>query len=95
MIDYKLRDLLLQDIAEEHDRAVDSFGAFHNAHEGWAVIHEEMDELWEAVKMNQDKPERILKLEEEAVQVAAMALRFLMDVVYIQSSEQKVRNENV
>ena len=51
--------------------------AFNSAHEGYAVILEELDELWDEVK-KRVKDKR--KLEEEAVQVAAMAMRFLTDV---------------
>jgi len=43
------------------------------------VILEELDELWEAVKLNQNTPDRIERIENEAVQVGAMALRFIVD----------------
>lgn len=59
----------------EFIRASRRFGAFNSTHEGWAVIREELDELWEAVKQNADNS----KLRREAIQVGAMALRFLHD----------------
>jgi len=47
--------------------------------EGYAVIHEELDELWEEVKKKPTVQNKKL-MREEAKQVAAMALRFMIDV---------------
>ena len=52
------------------------FPDFHSPHEGWAVLHEEMCELWDAVKRHDHVRERMCA---EAIQVAAMALRFVVD----------------
>uniref|UniRef100_A0A6M3J1E1 Nucleotide pyrophosphohydrolase domain-containing protein n=1 Tax=viral metagenome TaxID=1070528 RepID=A0A6M3J1E1_9ZZZZ len=62
-------------IQAELERASNKFGKFNSTHEGYAVIQEEVDELWHAIKRN----ESIDQLEIEAVQVSAMALRFLID----------------
>jgi len=62
-------------VLQELEDATEKFGAFNSAHEGWAVIKEEMDELWDEVKRN-DRARQI----EEAIQVAAMALRYLVDM---------------
>jgi len=56
-------------------RAAVKFPPMHSAHEGYAVILEELDELWHEVKHG--TPDRA---REEAAQVAAMALRFLVDI---------------
>lgn len=56
-------------------RAVDKFPKFNSTHEGYAVIKEELDELWTEVMSNN----RDLAVE-EAVQVAAMAIRFITDL---------------
>jgi NTP pyrophosphatase (non-canonical NTP hydrolase) len=56
-------------------RAKRKFPDFHSGHEGYAVILEELDELWDAVR--QDDIEHARK---EAIQVAAMALRFAVDL---------------
>lgn len=53
---------------------------FHSGHEGYAVIQEELDELWDAVKHDQ-----ALAAAHEAVQVAAMALRFIDDCVGVEA----------
>jgi len=69
----------LKEIAAELQRAEKKFGSFHNGHEGYAVLLEEVDELWEAVRM-QECENRNKRMREEAIQVAAMALRFVRDV---------------
>ncbi len=53
-----------------------------SAHEGYAILKEEVDELWDAIKLNESSPVRDKKIKEEAYHVAAMSLRFLMDVIY-------------
>lgn len=45
-------------------------------HEGYAVILEEVDELWDEIKKNKPCGPCVRK---EVIQVAAMALRFLID----------------
>jgi ribosomal protein S15P/S13E len=51
-----------------------------SAHEGYAVLSEEVDELWDHVKTKQSKRD-LQAMRKEAIQVAAMALRFAVDVV--------------
>lgn len=65
----------LQAIGHEFHEATQKFRPFASGHEGWAVISEELDELWEAVKADD-----MTQAREEAVQVGAMALRFLVDL---------------
>ena len=50
---------------------------FTSAHEGYAVILEELDELWDEVKKREPDIE---KMRHEAIQVAAMAMRFVLNV---------------
>ena len=69
-----------QKIYQEFYDASSNFPAFASDHEGYAIILEEMDELWEAVKLNQKDPERDKKMEKDVTQVGAMALRFLHDL---------------
>lgn len=66
-------------IAREYVRATAINGPFHSAHEGYAVILEELDELWEQVRLR-DSERDVDKMREEAVQIGAMALRFIVDV---------------
>lgn len=51
----------------------------NSAHEGYGVLLEEMDELFAHVKTKQKKRD-LIAMRAEAVQVAAMALRFAHDV---------------
>lgn len=66
----------LKEVEKELKQAQANFPAFNSAHEGYAAIKEELDELWDKIKANATYDE----MEEEAIQIAAMALRFLMDV---------------
>jgi hypothetical protein len=67
-------------ILQEFVKASNHYPHFASEHEGFAIIAEEMDELWDAVKLKQADPTRREKCEREAIQVAAMALRFLHDL---------------
>jgi hypothetical protein len=72
------RALAGQMILEELDRAM-AWPPMNSAHEGYAVLVEEVDELWDHVKVKQGQ-RNIPEMTYEAVQVAAMALRFIIDV---------------
>lgn len=64
-------------VLEELGRATAKFPPFNSAHEGYAVLLEEVDELWDEVKrQKKDHP----SIRAEAIQVAAMAIRFIRDV---------------
>jgi NTP pyrophosphatase (non-canonical NTP hydrolase) len=70
----------LQDVLNEYERAISIHKKFNSRHEGFAVLLEEVDELWDEVKKNQKKhPELSQTIRKEAIQVAAMALRFVQD----------------
>ncbi len=71
---------IVNEVLNELQRAREAFPAFHSAHEGWAVIKEELDELWDEVRTNQKVPGRYGRMEREAIQVAAMAIRFVIDM---------------
>ena len=66
-------------VEREYFRATKNFGKFHNAHEGYAVLLEEVDELWENVKLNQNTLKRTELILKEAVQVGTMAIRIIVD----------------
>ncbi len=69
-----------EEIYAEVKRARDKHPkAFNSSHEGWAVLYEEVDELWEEVR-NQTEERSYAKMRMEAVQIAAMAVRFIEDV---------------
>lgn len=64
-------------VLAEYNRARNSHEPFHSAHEGFAVLKEEVDELWHEVTRKDRDPRAMLR---EAVQVGAMALRFVAEV---------------
>lgn len=64
-------------VLEELMTAAEQFGAFRTAHEGYAVLLEEVDELWDAIK---NKETTDYDKAREAVQVAAMGMRMLIDI---------------
>jgi hypothetical protein len=66
-------------IVQEYREATWLHGSFNSAHEGYAVILEELDELKAEVwKKRADRDIKLMR--KEAIQVGAMALRFIMDV---------------
>jgi hypothetical protein len=67
------------DIEAEVSRAEARFPSFNSAHEGFAILLEEVDELKAHVWMKQGM--RLThEMRREAVQVAAMAVRFIQDI---------------
>lgn len=69
----------LLEIDAEAQRASAKFPPFNSAHEGYAVLLEEVDELWQHVKVKQGRRD-CAAMRAEAIQVAAMALRFVVDL---------------
>ncbi len=67
-------------ILEEYHSAVRRYPKFHSPHEGYAILLEELDELWEEVRRSPSRYDPVA-VRAEAIQVAAMALRFLTDCV--------------
>lgn len=61
-------------------QATREYGPLASPHEGYAVLKEELEELWEEIKTKPNTAGRHDKMKREAIQLAAMSLRFLMDV---------------
>lgn len=51
--------------------------SFHSTHEGYAVLKKEVDELWDEIKQTKGFDRATLFMVNEAVQVAAMAIKFI------------------
>lgn len=64
-------------IEKEARNAASSWPAFNSVHEGYAVLIEEVDELWEEIR---EKHRDLIKVRGEAIQVGAMVIRFLTDL---------------
>ncbi len=69
----------VSDVRTEYALATEKYGHFNSAHEGYAVLLEEVDELklevWK--KRSKRDPENMYR---ECVQIAAMALKFAIGV---------------
>lgn len=72
-------DWAILEAERELREAVRRYGPMASAHEGLAVIWEEFEELKEEVWKN-PKRRDYAAMHAEAVQLAAMALRFIVDV---------------
>lgn len=70
-------DEALRMVALEVERVSKEHDPYRSSHEGYAVILEEMDELWDEVKKRAGARSAIA-LRKEATHVAATAVRFLM-----------------
>lgn len=68
------------DIEDELMRATAQNAPFTSAHEGYAVLLEEVDELWEHVRRKREVRDPVA-MRKECIQIAAMAVRFIVDVV--------------
>lgn len=69
----------------EAESAVEKFGEYNSLHEAFAVLLEEVDELWLIVKQKQYRypdpfgSRQWPEIREEAIQIAAVALRIAAD----------------
>ena len=74
----KANPLIIEDVARlaitEAIESQEEWGGFNSFHEGMAVLDEEREELWDECKIRQPERDRI-KIQEEAIQVAAQALK--------------------
>lgn len=67
-------------IDAEHKRATDLHEPMHSLHEGYAVLEEEVDELWDEIKKRPTERDKT-RIQAECVQVAAMAMRMMTDLM--------------
>jgi len=64
----------ISDVIKEIEYAQSRFGEYKSSHEGYAIIAEELDELWEEVKKHShDYHAEYL----EAKQIACTAIRYM------------------
>jgi hypothetical protein len=71
-----VRSVLLQ-VQTELAKARERFPPFNSPHEGAAVIREEFEELWDCVKADEGHSAAAYH---EAIQLAAMAVRYASDL---------------
>lgn len=68
---------IIEDICKELARSRELHGDMKNGHEGYAILKEEIDELWSEVKCKDADPDVMVP---ECIQIAAMAIKFIQDV---------------
>lgn len=84
--DHPVEPTVLDEVGAELARARRKFpGKQNSPHEGWAVIQEELDELWDDVKSDAPRDQ----MRKEAIQVAAMAVRFIEDLCTPQARKEE------
>lgn len=71
------RNTAMKLVLDELDRVLENHDTWVGPHMGYAIILEELDELWDEVKADNGTSHRGAT---EAVQVAATALRYLIDL---------------
>jgi hypothetical protein len=70
---------IAEGVIDEVIEACENWPPMNSAHEGYGVLMEEIDELWDEIKIKQ-KNRDLAKMRKEAIQVAAMAMRFAFEV---------------
>ncbi len=70
---------VIEAVKRELARVDATFAPYHSAHEGWAVMYEEVCELWDEVRVTQSN-RSLERMRKEAIQVAVTAIRFATNV---------------
>lgn len=68
--------ILTEEVADELYRAMEKHGPQNSPHEGISILREEFEGLWDHVKADTGRTPEARK---EAIQIAAMALRYVID----------------
>ena len=71
--------LIDKNIRDEMEESVLKYGAFHSFHEAYGVLKEEVDELWDEIKIREHDYDKIYQ---EAIQVAAIARNIALCVTF-------------
>ncbi len=78
-VDRDAFDAVIGDVRDELERAMSMYPPMNSPAEGASILREEFEEAWEIVK--QKPARRVLSdLRIELVQVAAVAIRMVLDV---------------
>lgn len=88
---------IVSDVCEVLQEAMKVNQLFTSPHHGYAIILEELDELWDEVRKKESKRD-IKNMRSEAVQVAAMAMKFIMSMEndwkpIAKEEEKELKNE--
>lgn len=72
-------DTIVKLVKEELERANEKFPMFYSKHHGYAVILEELEEMWDEIKMRKPNP---CFVQRECIQMTTMCFKFLMSKIY-------------
>ncbi len=79
--------LICSELMVELDRARSKHPKpFNSSHEGYAIILEELEEAWEEIKKQERSNAKVRK---ELIQVGAMVIRFIQDVIDLQKFKMR------
>lgn len=78
-------DKVLALVKGELMKATALHGSMKSAHEGYAVILEEVDELWDEVKADRGYHSGAQR---EALQIAAMGARYVLDITLENNNDE-------
>ena len=70
---------IMADVKDEVSRAKSKYPKFNSLHEGYAILLEEIEELWDHTKVKQANRNGA-EIEIELMQVIAMAVRCMLDL---------------
>lgn len=71
---------IIKDVIEEVSSAEKKYSPYRSSHEGYAIIKEEVDELWDEVKR---KDQNYARQYTEAKHIACTAVRYMIFATYM------------
>jgi hypothetical protein len=89
MIDVRITSIgrAIRLIIPEYNQVIFKNPPLRNAHEGWAMLWQGMDQLWVEVKKDKElRSEELIR--KEAILISATAMRFIIDLCL----EEKTKN---
>jgi len=90
MLILKKLNAILSEVHVEASEARMKFHSYHSMHEGYAVLLEELEELWDEIKKHQEHRD-LEAIRKELVQVASVAVLFLYDFENITKNKELLR----
>jgi hypothetical protein len=67
---------IFRQVEDEFNRSNELYPQFHSTHEGYAVIKEEVDELWDYIKQSKSVLPNNSMIS-ETIQIMAMCVKFI------------------